>query len=65
MIDISIHLPSVVIGFFIGYMIIAALWIFLIERDGGRFEQGWDCGCKYGREDERKMMKKEAQNETD
>lgn len=49
MIEFSIHLPSVFIGFLTGYMIVAALWIYETCHDSGDFSRGWEAGYECGK----------------
>ena len=49
MISLSIHIPSVIIGFILGYIGISILFFVIMygERYNNGFGQGWDCGHKY------------------
>ena len=58
MINLPIHLPSIIIGFFIGYAVIGALWIHDATNDRGDFAKGFDRGWEC-RENLEKEMKKE------
>lgn len=57
---ISIHIPSVLIGFLIGYIVIATLWLLFTLKDAS-WGSGWDYGYRSGieegekRERERKV----------
>lgn len=53
MIAISIHIPSVLIGFVIGYIVFATLWILITENDAS-WGNGWDYGYRSGIEEGRK-----------
>jgi len=59
MIVFSIHPLSVLLGFFIGYMVIAAIWIWTGSHDNGDFSRGWDRGYEYGKGIGRSEMLKE------
>lgn len=59
MITFNIHVGSLLIGFFIGYGVIAAFFLWFDYHDGGRFDQGWKAGCEYGRRSERERIEKE------
>lgn len=50
MIAISIHIPSLLVGFVVGYILISALflWFGYDDRCHNAFSQGWDCGKDYG-----------------
>ena len=61
MIVFNIHPPSVLLGFFIGYMVIAAIWIWLSSHDKGDFKNGWDRGYEYGKGIGRSEMLKELE----
>ncbi len=50
MIEIVIHLGSFVVGFFVGYLVLATVWIgeiFSKRWDDG-FNTGWKAGKDYG-----------------
>lgn len=49
MIVINLHLPSMVIGFFVGYIAVSAVWIWTTVHDDGNFKNGWDAGFEYGK----------------
>lgn len=56
--SITIHIGSLLLGFFIGYAVIAAVFL-AISFDNRRsegFSEGWKCGCEYG-----EKLKKEKQ----
>ena len=57
MITISLHVPSIIIGFFLGYVLVAALFLWFEMQDRGDFAAGWDAGYEYG------CSKKEKQEE--
>ena len=42
MISFSIHIPSIVIGFLLGYIVISILWIIV------SFNENWDRGFSDG-----------------
>ena len=49
MISLSIHIPSVIIGFILGYICVSILFLVMMydrKYDYG-FSEGWDCGHKY------------------
>ena len=50
MIAISIHIPSVFIGFLIGYIVLATLWILSVSKDAS-WGNGWDYGYRSGIEE--------------
>lgn len=60
MIAISIYIPSVLIGFLIGYIVLATLWLLSMSKDAF-WGNGWDYGYRSGieegekRERERKV----------
>lgn len=56
MVVINLHMPSLFIGFLIGYIVIATvcLWIEFDDRWHTGFGKGWDCGKKFAEEDMRK-----------
>ena len=62
MIELSIYIPSVLIGFLIGYIVIATLWLSFTLKDAS-WGNGWDYGYRSGieegekRERERKPVK--------
>lgn len=58
MIAISIHIPSVLIGFLIGYIVLSISWIFITAKDAS-WGSGWDYGYKSGIEEGRKRERKE------
>lgn len=49
MINLSIHIPSVIIGFILGYIGISILFLKMMydERYDSGFGHGWNCGHKY------------------
>lgn len=50
MIEIVIHLGSFAVGFFVGYLVLATVWIgetFTKRWDDG-FNVGWKAGKDYG-----------------
>jgi len=53
MIAISIHIPSVCIGFLIGYIVLATLWILFTLKDAS-WGSGWDYGYRSGIEEGKK-----------
>ena len=67
MIEFSIHMPSVLIGFFMGYVVLAT--VFLMIGFGDRwhtaFSTGWDCGKKYAEDRAKEKREKENMNDTD
>lgn len=60
MIAISIHIPSVAIGFLIGYIVLATLWILISAKDAS-WGSGWDLGYRSGIEEGRKREKRERE----
>lgn len=60
MIAISIHIPSVAIGFLIGYIVLATLWILISAKDAS-WGSGWDFGYRSGIEEGRKREKRERE----
>jgi len=54
---ITIHIPSIVVGFLIGYMFLAVVFAVSFFKSGGAwdigFSQGWKAGRKFA-EDKRK-----------
>ena len=68
MIAISIHIPSVLIGFLIGYIVVATLWISITEKDaswGNGWGYGYKSGIEEGRKREREQNAKMEEGETD
>ena len=68
MIAISIHIPSVLIGFVIGYIVVATLWISITENDaswGNGWHYGYRSGIEEGRKREREQNAKMEECETD
>ena len=67
MIGLSIHIPSLFIGFVVGYILISALflWFGYDERYHNGFSRGWDCGVDYGRKEtkDREVMEGETNEE--
>ena len=67
MIELSIHIPSLFVGFVVGYILISALflWFGYDERYHNAFSQGWDCGVDYGRKEtkDREVMEGETNEE--
>ena len=63
MIELSIHVPSVFVGFLLGYIVISALflWIGFGERYHNGFSHGWDCGMDYGEKCAKDRAKKELE----
>lgn len=63
MIELSIHMPSVLVGFVLGYILISALflWFGYDDRYHNAFSQGWDCGKKYGEEVAKEELKEGGQ----
>ena len=47
MITIHLHGLSIFIGFMIGYMVIAAVWIYDSTKDTGEFDRGWKACDEY------------------
>ena len=49
MISLSIHIPSVIIGFILGYIGVSILFFVMMydERYDNGFSRGWNCGHKY------------------
>ena len=56
---ITIHVGSFMLGFFVGYAVIAAifLWLAFSERWSNGFSEGWKAGKEYA---EKKMEEGEA-----
>ena len=54
---ITIHIPSMVIGFFIGYIVIAVIFMAFIhgEQWDIGFSAGWDAHKKHTEKDEEEM----------
>lgn len=50
MIAISIYIPSVFIGFLIGYIVLATLWLLITSKDAS-WGSGWDYGYRSGIEE--------------
>lgn len=68
MIAISIHIPSVLIGFLIGYIVLATSWIFITAKDaswGNGWDYGYKSGIEEGRKREREQNAKMEEGETD
>lgn len=65
MIELSIHMPSVFVGFVLGYILISALFLWFVydDRYHNAFSQGWDCGKKYAEEVAKKEKQKEGEQE--
>ena len=65
MIEFSIHIPSVFIGFFIGYAVIGALflWFSFDSKWHEGFSLGWNSGKKFA--EDRMKEKEREQNEPD
>lgn len=63
MIVFSIHPLSVLLGFFIGYMVTATIWIFVESKpkDNDAFSRGWNYGYEYGKGVGRSEMLKELE----
>lgn len=61
MIELSIHIPSLLVGFVVGYILISAvfLWFGYDERYHNGFSHGWDCGVDYGRKETKDRAKME------
>lgn len=57
MIEFSIHLPSVFIGFVLGYVVLAAV-IMGLHYDA-RWSEGFGEGYKSGKDDAYKKMKED------
>ena len=57
MITLSIHLTSAIIGFFCGFVLIAAIFLLLFFDDKWNlaFGVGWDYGFKYGESEAKKQ----------
>lgn len=53
MISFNLHIPSIVIGFLLGYVVISALWIVV------SFNENWERGFGEGYEAARKTAKRE------
>lgn len=49
MISLSLHIPSILIGFILGFTLslIMLYMIFFGERYDFGFSHGWECGHKY------------------
>lgn len=62
MIEFSIHPPSILIGFFIGYAVIATIFLlfYFSEKWHNGFSQGWEAGKKFA---EDKMKEKEGKTD--
>ena len=65
MIEFSIHIPSVLIGFFIGYVVIGSIFLLIgfDNRWHEGFSFGWDSGKKFA--EDRMKEKEREQNESD
>lgn len=61
MIAISIHIPSVLIGFLIGYIVLATSWIFITAKDAS-WGDGWNYGYRSGIEEGRKRERERNAN---
>lgn len=53
MISFNLHVPSIVIGFLLGYIVVSALWIAV------SFNENWERGFGEGYEAARKAAKRE------
>ena len=62
MIEFSIHPPSILIGFFIGYVAIATIFILICfsEKWDNGFNEGWKAGKKFA---EDRMKEKEGKTD--
>ena len=49
MISLSIHIPSIIIGFILGYIGVSILFFVMMygERYDNGFSRGYDCGHEY------------------
>ncbi len=49
MISLSLHIPSILIGFILGYVGVSILFFKMMydERYDNGFGRGWNCGHKY------------------
>lgn len=58
---ITIHIGSFLVGFFVGYAVIAALFLFLAfsKRWDAGFSQGWDCGKRFAEKEMKEKVKEE------
>lgn len=63
MFTITLHTVSIAVGFILGYVVIASLFLWMDHHDGGRFDRGWKAGCEYGRRSERERIAKEGEQE--
>lgn len=62
MITLSLHLPSIIVGLILGYALIATVFLSMSWK-ASDFHDGWEAGCKYGRDTEREKLEKEKKNE--
>lgn len=53
MISFNLHIPSIIIGFLLGYIVISIMWIVF------SFDENWDRGFGKGYEAARKIAKSE------
>ena len=62
MIEISIHMPSILIGFLLGYVVVTTvmLLVFFGEKWHNGFSAGWEGGKKFAED-----RMKEKENKTD
>ena len=58
MIAISIYIPSVLIGFLIGYIVIATLWLLFTLKDAS-WGNGWGYGYRSGIEEGEKREREQ------
>lgn len=62
MIEFSIHLPSVFVGFLIGYGVIALIWM-IISFKNADWGNGWEMGYNSGIEEGIRRAKKGERGE--
>lgn len=60
MIVIRMHIPSLLIGFLIGYIVLETLWILISFKDAS-WGNGWDYGYRSGIEEGRKREKRDRE----
>ncbi len=64
MIEFGIHIPSVLVGLIVGYILCSAvfLWFAYDDRYHTAFSEGWHCGQKYEEEIVKKELEEGAKN---
>lgn len=62
MIAISMHIPSLIIGFLIGGTVLSTMW-FLFSADNASWGDGWHYGYRSGIEEGRKREKSEREQQ--